>query len=58
MIRQAINCDICAAEKQTSNYWFVAYEQGGELKIRGWESPKKLAQGCQASMRDRSARSA
>jgi hypothetical protein len=40
MIRQAINCDICAAEKQTSNYWFVAYEQGGELKVRGWESPK------------------
>ena len=40
MIRQAINCDICATEKQTSNYWFVAYEQGGELKIRGWESPK------------------
>jgi hypothetical protein len=40
MIRQAINCDICATEKQTSNYWFVAYEQGGELKVRGWESPK------------------
>jgi hypothetical protein len=40
MIRQAINCDICAAEKQESNYWFVAYEQGGELKLRGWESPK------------------
>lgn len=40
MIRQAINCDICAAEKQASNYWFVAYEQGGELKLRGWESPQ------------------
>ena len=40
MIRQAINCDICAAEKQESNYWFVAYEQGGELKLRGWESPQ------------------
>jgi hypothetical protein len=40
MIRQAINCDICAAEKQESNYWFVAYEHGGELKLRGWESPK------------------
>jgi hypothetical protein len=40
MIRQAINCDMCGAEKQESNYWFVAYEQGGELKLRGWESPK------------------
>jgi hypothetical protein len=40
MIRQAINCDICTAEKQASNYWFVAYEHGGELKMRGWESPK------------------
>jgi len=40
MIRQAINCDICAAEKQTSNYWFVAYEHAGELKLRGWEPPK------------------
>ncbi|WP_158944577.1 hypothetical protein [Granulicella sp. S190] len=45
MIRQAINCDICAAEKQTSNYWFVAYEQGGELKLRGWESPKNSRKG-------------
>jgi len=45
MIRQAINCDICAAEKQTSNYWFVAYEQGGELKVRGWESPKNSRKG-------------
>lgn len=40
MIRQAINCDMCGAEKQESNYWFVAYEQGGELKVRGWESPQ------------------
>jgi hypothetical protein len=40
MIRQAINCDICASEKQASNYWFVAYEQGGELKLCAWESPK------------------
>ncbi len=45
MIRQAINCDICAAEKQTSTYWFVAYEQGGELKLRGWESPKNSRKG-------------
>jgi len=45
MIRQAINCDICAAEKQTSNYWFVAYEQAGELKVRGWESPQNSRKG-------------
>src|SRR5665213_229676 len=41
MIRQAINCDMGGAEKQeTTSHWFVAYEQGGELKLRGWESPK------------------
>jgi len=41
MIRQAINCDICGAEKlEATSHWFVAYEQGGELKLRGWESPK------------------
>lgn len=42
MIRQAINCDMCGAEKQeATSHWFVAYEQGGELKLRGWESPKQ-----------------
>jgi hypothetical protein len=42
MIRQAINCDMCGAEKQeATSCWFVAYEQGGELKLRGWESPKQ-----------------
>ncbi|MEO8736683.1 MAG: hypothetical protein ABI380_09110 [Edaphobacter sp.] len=41
MIRQAINCDMCGAEKQeATSHWFVAYEQDGELKLRGWESPK------------------
>jgi hypothetical protein len=41
MIRQAINCDMCGVEKQeATSHWFVAYEQGGELKLRGWESPK------------------
>ena len=41
MIRQAINCDMCGAEKlETTSHWFVAYEQGGEMKLRGWESPK------------------
>ncbi len=42
MIRQAINCDMCGAEKQeATSHWFVAYEQNGELKLRGWESPKQ-----------------
>jgi hypothetical protein len=41
MIRQAINCDMCGAEKQSvTSHWFVAYEHDGELKLRGWESPK------------------
>jgi hypothetical protein len=41
MIRQAINCDMCGTEKQeVTSYWFVAYEQADELKLRGWESPK------------------
>jgi hypothetical protein len=41
MIRQAINCDMCGAEKQSvTTHWFVAYEQDGELKLRGWEAPK------------------
>src|ERR1700682_1355351 len=40
MIRQAINCDICGAEKQATSYWFVAYEQGSELKLNGWGSMK------------------
>ena len=42
MIRQAISCDICAAEKRQTNHWFVAYEQGGELRISGWTSRHRL----------------
>ncbi len=57
MIRQAINCDICAAEKQTSNYWFVAYEQGGELKLRGWSRRRTRARVPSICV-DRSVRSA
>jgi hypothetical protein len=42
MIRQAINCDMCGAEKlEATSHWFVAYEIDGELKLRGWESPKQ-----------------
>ena len=45
MIRQAISCDICATEKRQTNHWFVAYEQGGELRMSGWNSRYKLRQG-------------
>lgn len=38
MIRLAISCDICGAEKKQTNHWFVAYEQGGELRVGGWNS--------------------
>lgn len=44
MIRQAISCDICAAEKRQTNHWFVAYEQGGELRVSGWNSRHRLRQ--------------
>ena len=36
MIRQAISCDICGAEKRQTNHWFVAYAHGGELRVTGW----------------------
>ncbi len=42
MIRQAISCDICATEKRQTNHWFVAYEQGGELRVSGWTSRHRL----------------
>ena len=45
MIRQAISCDICATEKRQTNHWFVAYEQGAELRISGWSSRHKLRPG-------------
>jgi hypothetical protein len=45
MIRQAISCDICAAEKRQTNHWFVACEQGGELRISGWSSRNRLRPG-------------
>jgi hypothetical protein len=38
VIRQAISCDICGAEKRQTNHWFVAYEQAGELRVSGWTS--------------------
>ena len=45
MIRQAISCDICEAEKKQTNHWFVAYEVNGELRISGWSSRNRLRVG-------------
>jgi hypothetical protein len=45
VIRQAISCDICGAEKKQTNHWFVAYEQGGELRVSGWSSRNRLRAG-------------
>ena len=42
MIRQAISCDICGNEKKQTNHWFVAYEQGGERRVSGWNSRNRL----------------
>ena len=42
MIRQAINCDMCGAERlEGTSRWFVADEVKGEIRLRGWESPQK-----------------
>jgi len=45
VIRQAISCDICATEKKQTNHWFVAYDQGGELRVSGWNSRNRLRPG-------------
>ena len=45
MIRQAISCDICATEKKQTNHWFVYSEQGGELRVSGWNSRNRLRPG-------------
>jgi len=45
VIRQAISCDICGAEKRQTNHWFVAYEQAGELRVSGWTSRRRLHTG-------------
>jgi hypothetical protein len=45
VIRQAISCDICGAEKKQTNHWFVACEQGGELRVSGWNSRNRLRAG-------------
>ncbi len=45
MIRQAISCDICGAEKKQTNHWFVVWEQVGELRVSGWNSRNRLRTG-------------
>ncbi|MGO9776766.1 MAG: hypothetical protein ACLQGT_13630 [Terracidiphilus sp.] len=45
MIRQAISCDICGTEKKQTNHWFVAYDQGEELRVSGWSSHNRLRPG-------------
>jgi hypothetical protein len=45
VIRQAISCDICGAEKKQTNHWFVAYEAAGELRVSGWSSRNRLRAG-------------
>lgn len=42
MIRQTISCDICKCEKKQLNHWFVAYEQGLELRVGGWNSRYRM----------------
>jgi hypothetical protein len=45
MIRQAISCDICGAEKKQTNHWFVAYTHAGELRVSGWSVQRRLRAG-------------
>lgn len=45
LIRQAITCDICGSEKRQTNHWFVAHEQGEELRLAGWNSRNRLKPG-------------
>jgi hypothetical protein len=45
VIRQAISCDVCGNEKKQTNHWFVAYDQGGELRVSGWSSRNRLRPG-------------
>ena len=45
VIRQAISCDICGAEKRQTNHGFVAYEQAGELRVSGWSSRRRSRPG-------------
>ncbi len=42
MIRQAISCDVCGAEKKQAKHWFVAYEHPGELRVAGWNANGRM----------------
>ncbi len=42
MIRQAISCDICGAEKMQTNHWFVVDIHGDELRITRWNTNSRL----------------
>jgi hypothetical protein len=45
VIRQAISCDICGAEKRQTNNWFVACEVGDELRVSTWNAHNRLRTG-------------
>jgi len=45
MIRQAISCDVCGAEKRQTNHWFVAISHGGELRVTGWNASGRMRAG-------------
>jgi hypothetical protein len=45
VIRQAISCDICGTEKKQTNHWYVAHDQGGELRVSGFDSRNRLRPG-------------
>jgi hypothetical protein len=45
MIRQAISCDVCGAEKRQTNHWFVAFSHGGELRVTGWNASGRMRAG-------------
>lgn len=45
MIRQAISCDVCGAEKRQTNHWFVAYAHAGELRVSGLNANGRVRAG-------------
>lgn len=45
MIRQAISCDLCGAEKRQTNHWFVAYAHAGELRVSAWNASSRMRAG-------------
>ena len=45
MIRQAISCDVCGAEKKQTNHWFVAYTREGELRMSPFDPAARLRSG-------------